>query len=63
MRTGHGKLSIGLWDHWSANKTCEELVNEWAAKEKVDVQIDYIMGQANKLLATAAMEAQAKIRA
>src|SRR6516164_2867338 len=57
-----GKLSIGLWDHWvpAANKTSEALVNEWAAKEKVEVQIAYITGQGNKLLLTASMEAQAK---
>ncbi len=57
-----GKLSIGLWDHWvpGANKTSEALVNEWAAKEKVEVQIDYITGQGNKLLITASAEAQAK---
>src|SRR5262252_6747066 len=64
IKTAHaaGKLSIGLWDHWvpGANKTSEALVNEWAAKEKVDVQIDYITGQGNKLLMTASMEAQAK---
>ena len=38
----------------------EALVNEWAAKEKVDIQIDYITGQGQKLLMTAGMEAQAK---
>jgi ABC-type glycerol-3-phosphate transport system substrate-binding protein len=64
VRSAHaaGKLSIGLWDHWvpAANKASEALVNEWAAKEKVEVQIDYITGQGNKLLLTASMEAQAK---
>src|SRR5262252_9146583 len=64
VRSAHaaGKLSIGLWDHWvpAANKTSEALINEWAAKEKVEVQIDYITGQGNKLLLTASMEAQAK---
>jgi len=64
IKTAHaaGKLSIGLWDHWvpGANKTSEALVNEWAAKEKVDVQIDYITGQGNKLLITASAESQAK---
>jgi len=56
-----GKLSIGFWDHWvpGANKATEKLVNEWAAKEKVEVQIDYITSQGNKLLLTAAAEAQA----
>src|SRR4029079_8193186 len=57
-----GKLSIGFWDHWvpGANKTSTDLVNEWAAKEKVEVQIDYIPSQGNKLLLTIAAEAQAK---
>jgi ABC-type glycerol-3-phosphate transport system substrate-binding protein len=56
-----GKLTIGLWDHWvpGANKTSTDLVNEWAAKEKVEVQIDYITSQSNKLLVTIAAEAQA----
>jgi len=57
-----GKLSIGFWDHWvpGANKTSTDLVNEWAAKEKVEVQIDYITSQGNKLLLTIAAEGQAK---
>src|ERR1700680_4690272 len=57
-----GKLSIGFWDHWvpGANKTSTDLVNEWAAKQKVEVQIDYITGQGNKLLVTIAAEAQSK---
>jgi ABC-type glycerol-3-phosphate transport system substrate-binding protein len=57
-----GKLSIGLWDHWvpSANAASKALIEEWAAKEKVDVQIDYITWQGEKLLMTAAMESQSK---
>jgi ABC-type glycerol-3-phosphate transport system substrate-binding protein len=57
-----GKLSIGFWDHWvpGANDTSRALVEEWAAKEKVDVQIDYITSQGNKLLLTIATEAQAR---
>jgi ABC-type glycerol-3-phosphate transport system substrate-binding protein len=57
-----GKLTIGLWDHWvpGANKTSTDLVNEWAEKEKVEVQIDYITSQSNKLLLTNVAEAQAK---
>ena len=45
-----GKLSIGFWDHWvpGANKASTDLVNEWAAKEKVEVSIDYIPSQGNK---------------
>ena len=57
-----GKLSLGLWDHWvpGANKTSEALIKEWAEKEKVDVTIDFITTQANKLLLTGAAESQAK---
>jgi ABC-type glycerol-3-phosphate transport system substrate-binding protein len=57
-----GKLSIGFWDHWvpGANKTCTDLCNEWGAREKVEVSIDYITSQGNKNLLTIAAEAQAK---
>src|SRR5436305_12446411 len=57
-----GKLSIGFWDHWvpNANKASEALVNEWAAKEKVEVQIDYIPSQGDKNLITIAAEGQAR---
>jgi ABC-type glycerol-3-phosphate transport system substrate-binding protein len=64
VRTAHaaGKLSIGFWDHWvpGANKASAELVNQWAEKEKVDVQIDYITSVGNKNLVTIAAEAEAK---
>jgi ABC-type glycerol-3-phosphate transport system substrate-binding protein len=64
VRTAHaaGSLSIGFWDHWvpGANNTSKALVEEWAAKEKVDVSIDYIPSQGNKNLLTIAAEAQAK---
>jgi ABC-type glycerol-3-phosphate transport system substrate-binding protein len=57
-----GKLSVGFWDHWvpGANKATEALVKEWADKEKVEVSIDYITSQGNKLLLTTAAESQAK---
>jgi ABC-type glycerol-3-phosphate transport system substrate-binding protein len=57
-----GKLSIGFWDHWvpGANGATETLIKEWADKEKVEVQIDFITSQGNKLLLTTAAEAQAK---
>src|ERR1700681_3369390 len=57
-----GKLSIGFWDHWvpGANDTSKALVDEWAAKEKVEVQVDYITSQGNKNILTAAAEAQAR---
>ncbi|QCK86155.1 extracellular solute-binding protein [Phreatobacter aquaticus] len=57
-----GKLSIGFWDHWvpGANAACTSVVQEWAAKERVEVTIDYIPSQGNKNLLTIAAEAQAK---
>ena len=59
-----GKLSIGFWDHWvpGANKASTDLVNEWAAKEKVEVQIDYIPSQGNKLLLTIASRSAGQVR-
>jgi ABC-type glycerol-3-phosphate transport system substrate-binding protein len=57
-----GKLSVGFWDHWvpGANNATKVMCEEWAAKEKVDIQIDYIPSQGNKLLLTQQAEAQAK---
>src|SRR4030081_3061944 len=64
IRTAHaaGKLTMGFWDHWvpGANKASTELVNEWADKEKVEVSIDYITSQGNKIPVTIIAEAQAK---
>ena len=57
-----GKLSVGFWDHWvpKANDATSKLVQEWAEKEKVDVTVDFITTQGNKLLLTGAAESQAK---
>jgi len=57
-----GKISIGFWDHWvpGANKATEAIVNAWAAKEKVEVAMDFIPSQGNKNLITIAAEAQAR---
>lgn len=57
-----GRLAVGFWDHWvpGANDTLTRLCHEWADKEKVDIAIDYITSQADKLNLTQAAEAQAK---
>ena len=57
-----GRLTLGLWDHWvpGANDACSKLIDEWAAREKIDVTVDYITSQGNKLLLTIAAEAQAR---
>ena len=64
IHTAHaaGSLNVGMWDHWvpGANAVMEKLIKAWAEKEKVDVKIDFITSQGNKLLLTAAAEAQAK---
>lgn len=64
VRTSYaaGKLAVGFWDHWvpGANDALSKLCNEWAAKEKVELKVDFITSQGNKLLLTVAAEAQAK---
>jgi ABC-type glycerol-3-phosphate transport system substrate-binding protein len=57
-----GKLTIGMWDHWvpDANSATQKAVQAWSEKEKVEVTIDFITSQGNKLLLTTAAEAQAK---
>jgi ABC-type glycerol-3-phosphate transport system substrate-binding protein len=57
-----GKLNVAFWDHWvpGANDTMTKLCKEWADKEKVDLKIDFVTSQGDKLMLTAAAEAQAK---
>ena len=57
-----GRLRAGFWDHWvpTANAPMYELCQQWAAKEKVDLQLDFITSNGNKLIMTVAAEAQAK---
>jgi len=57
-----GKLAVAFWDHWvpGANDVMAKLCNEWAGKEKVDLKIDFVTSQGDKLMLTAAAEAQAR---
>jgi ABC-type glycerol-3-phosphate transport system substrate-binding protein len=57
-----GSLSLALWDHWvpGANNAMTEICQAWADKEKVDLKIDYLSTQGNKLYLTIAAEALAK---
>jgi ABC-type glycerol-3-phosphate transport system substrate-binding protein len=57
-----GRLSCGFWDHWvpGANEPLAKLCREWADQEKVDLKIDFITTQGDKLNLTIAAEAQAK---
>ena len=57
-----GKLSVAVWDHWvpGANDVLEKLSREWAAKEKVELTIDFVTSQGDKLMLMGAAEAQAR---
>src|SRR5947208_13714220 len=57
-----GSLSIGMWDHWvpGANDVQTAIIKEWSDREKVEVKIDYITSQGNKLLLSLAAESQSK---
>ena len=57
-----GKLRCGFWDHWvpGANEPLAQLCHEWADKEKVDLTIDFITSQGEKLTLTATAESQAR---
>jgi hypothetical protein len=55
-----GKLSLALWDHWvpAGNDAMRKVVNAWAAKNKVDIQLDFLTVQS--ISVTMAAEAQAR---
>jgi len=57
-----GKLSVAFWDHWvpGANDVLNKLCHDWADKEKVDITVDFVTSQGDKLMLTSAAEAQAK---
>jgi len=57
-----GKVNIGFWDHWvpGANDVMKKQVDAWGAKNKVDVQPDFITSTGNKLQLTGVAEAQAR---
>lgn len=64
IRSGRaaGKVSIGFWDHWvpGGNDVMQKQVNDWAQKNQVQAQVDFITSTGNKLQLTGAAEAQAK---
>jgi len=57
-----GKLSLALWDHWvpAGNAAMKKLVDAWAEKNKVDVQLDFLTAVGLKINITMAAEAQAR---
>jgi ABC-type glycerol-3-phosphate transport system substrate-binding protein len=57
-----GSLKLGFWDHWvpGGNVIMKKQIDEWAAKNHVDVEVDFIGGVSNQLQTVAAAEAEAK---
>lgn len=58
-----GKLAIAVWDHWTgehSNSIMRKMLQEWGAKNSVDVTVDFITSIGDKLLLTATAEARAK---
>jgi ABC-type glycerol-3-phosphate transport system substrate-binding protein len=57
-----GKLNLAFWDHWvpGANDVLAKLCQQWADKEKVEVKVDFVTSQGDKLMLTIAAEAQAR---
>ncbi|MSP30212.1 MAG: hypothetical protein EXR09_07145 [Acetobacteraceae bacterium] len=64
IRTGHaaGKLTFGVWDHWvpAANPVLQKLADAWAAKNQVDMKINFLTGVGMKINVTMAAEATAR---
>ena len=54
-----------MWDHWvpGGNDAWKKLAKEWGDKNHVDVTLDFITSQGDKLNLTVAAEAQAGVRA
>ncbi|HYZ24790.1 MAG TPA: extracellular solute-binding protein [Rhodopila sp.] len=57
-----GRLMVAFWDHWvpGTNDVMRKQVQAWADKNKVDVTIDFITSNGNKIQITQAAEAQAQ---
>jgi ABC-type glycerol-3-phosphate transport system substrate-binding protein len=57
-----GKLSAFFWDHPvpSVPPAMKKLCEAWAAKEKVDLQVDFVSTNGDKILLTLASEGQAR---
>ncbi|HEX2942459.1 MAG TPA: extracellular solute-binding protein [Rhodopila sp.] len=57
-----GRLRLALWDHWvpAGNAAMQKVVDAWARKNKVEVQLDFLTAIGNKINITMAAEAQAQ---
>jgi ABC-type glycerol-3-phosphate transport system substrate-binding protein len=61
-QTSAGRVAVGFWDHWvpTGNEAMRQIVGEWAEKNRVEVQMDFITSVGMKNLLTIAAEAQAR---
>jgi hypothetical protein len=57
-----GKLKLALWDHWvpTGDAVMRKLVDAWAVKNKVDVELDFLTGIGNKINITMGFQAQTR---
>jgi ABC-type glycerol-3-phosphate transport system substrate-binding protein len=57
-----GRLKFAIWDHWvpTGDAAMAKLVDAWAKKNKVEVELDFLTGVGSKINITMAAEAQAK---
>jgi ABC-type glycerol-3-phosphate transport system substrate-binding protein len=64
MRTAYaaGSVSIALWDHWvgAGNAAMKKQLDEFSAKNKVEVKADWIPSASGQILMVENAEAQAK---
>ena len=64
VKTSHsaGKLSMGVWDHWipGTNEALQGILERWGDANGVEVTVDFITSQGNKILLTAQAESRAK---
>ena len=60
-----GRLSCGFWDHWvpTALDPMRKICQEWADKNKVDLNIDFITSNGDKLLADDRRRGAGEVRA
>lgn len=58
-----GTLTVGFWDHWvpGANDVLRQMVEDWAAENRIDARVDFITSIGGKNVLTARAEARARV--
>ncbi|MGH7093580.1 MAG: ABC transporter substrate-binding protein [Stellaceae bacterium] len=57
-----GRLAVAAWDHPvpGANAALSKLANDWAKKENIDLTLDFVTTDGDRLMLVAAAEGEAK---